>query len=84
MREGRHQDGALSIGESGPGEATDGATEKIFVLVKLDDVVARCRFRHHMMPRFIRIMVKTNLHWRVGGAMGVEFDIHRKCLPSGT
>ena len=49
--ERRHQDDALAVGERGSGEATDGAIEKVLVLVELHDVIARCRVGQKTAPR---------------------------------
>jgi hypothetical protein len=40
MCERRHQNNALSVRESGPGETANGAIEKILILIELDDVIA--------------------------------------------
>ena len=47
----RHQDQTLAVRERGSREATDGAIEKLLILVKLHDVIARPRVGQETMPR---------------------------------
>ena len=41
MRERRNENHALAVRERGSCKATDGAIEKLLILIKLDDVIAR-------------------------------------------
>jgi hypothetical protein len=61
MGESGYQDDSLSVGECGAGEATDGAIEKFWVLVELDDVVAWASFLDDLMPRLTRVSMKVTL-----------------------
>jgi hypothetical protein len=57
MRAGRDQDDAFAIGERGRREATDGAIEKILILVQLHDVIARRRLSQNAIPRLRPVSV---------------------------
>ena len=46
-----HQDDSFAIRERGSREPTDSAIEKVLILVKLHDVIARCRVGQKTVPR---------------------------------
>jgi len=53
MRERRDQDDALAVREPSPREPTDGAVEKILVLIQLHDVIVWDDVRQHSIPGLV-------------------------------
>jgi len=53
MRERRDQDDALSVRETSTREPTDGAVEKLLVLIQLHDVIVCDDVRQHSIPGLV-------------------------------
>ena len=66
-----HQYDALSVRDSGTGEPTDGAIEKVLVLIELHDVIARRGICKKSIPRFTSLYA---VHFTV------ELTLHDNCL----
>jgi hypothetical protein len=62
MRERRDQDDALSVRETSTREPTDGAVEKILVLIQLHDVIVWDDVRQHSIPSLVLLTVKVTIH----------------------
>src|SRR6266849_6268761 len=56
----RHQNHTLAVRQSGNREAADGATEELFILIKLDDVVGGGRLGKKVAPRFVLVVFNHN------------------------
>jgi hypothetical protein len=59
----RYEDHAFAVRKRGRGEATDGAIQKLLILVQLDDVIARSGGGQKRIPRlpiFERIRVTSS------------------------
>src|SRR5205085_12306057 len=50
----RHEDDPLAIRDRGSSESTDGAIQKLLVLVELHNVIARARAYQEPFPRLAR------------------------------